>query len=549
MWHEWEGQTFNKIFDYACQEWGDREALVSYDLRLTYREYRRKIFALADGLHKAGIKKGTKVAHLLPVTPEWAYLYWALHRLGAVLVPLNITWVGREIVQGLDLTDTEVLVVTDNFRGINYVSVLREMFPEMEGNEAGKLRLEKLPCLEKLIVVSPGGNKYGFAHDFNDLMAAGRGYSDQEITSLGEEVKPDDICLFLLTSGTSGFPKPAIHTEQNILFGMAGYADGMELRETDRELIVAPNYHVAGILCLGYPVLRGACAHLIEFFDPEEALRTIEKEKITIIFGFDIHFLRMKQHPHYQHYNISSMKKTMIGSNPGSYEAIKEMGITHQGNIYGFTEYVASQAYLPYRDRHKEEKMKYGHGRPMCGAGVTRFKVVDPETGGALKPGEPGELCVMGPALFKGYYRMEDEFRACMDSEGFFHSGDYGWVDGDGYVYYRGRIKEMIKTGGENVAAREVEIFLETECPWVEIAQVFGVPDARWGEAVTAMVQLAPGSQVSAEELREFCRGKMAGYKIPKHFLVVRPDQWIVTPTGKHNKVALRQKAMESLGV
>lgn len=544
MYQEWQRMTFNKLLDYSCKMWGDREAIVSGDLRLSYLAFKRQVFQLTKALKDLGVKKGDRVAYLVGVVPEWATLYFAVMRLGGIIVPLNLMWTGREIVQGLELTDANVLVMTDTFRNSNLIDTLTNELPELAGANREALNLKRLPHLRSIITLSKAQKEYNFSYDFSGLMAAGAGYKTTEIEELSQEVGPDDECLYLLTSGTTAFPKPAIHTHQTLLFGMAGYADGIEIRETDKMLIIAPNYHVAGILTLGSPLMRGAAVHLIEFYEPEKAMSIIEQEGITIMFGFDVHYLMMKRHPHYGTYNISSLQRTMIGSNPGSYEEIKAMGISHQGNIYGFTEYVACQSYLPYRDRFDEQRMKYSHGRPMFG---TEFKVVDPETGVTLGPNEGGELCVKGPALFKGYYKLPKETAECMDNEGFFHSGDFGWLDEQGYVYYRGRIKDTIKSGGENVSAREVEVFLEAETPWVQVAQVFGLPDPKWGEAVTAMVELKPGAQVTEDDLREFCKGKLAGYKIPKRFMFVSASDWLVTPTGKYDKVALRQKLLDAL--
>jgi fatty-acyl-CoA synthase len=176
-------------------------------------------------------------------------------------------------------------------------------------------------------------------------------------------------------------------------------------------------------------------------------------------------------------------------------------------------------------------------------------KIVEPETGAVLGPNQRGEICSRGPGLFKGYYNMPEETAAAIDQDGFYHSGDYGWLDEKGFIYYRGRLKDTVKTGGENVSAREVEIVLEAEIPAVNTAMVFGVPDKQWGEAVTAMVEIKAGEKVSEEELKARCKDLMAGYKIPKRILFVQSSEWAITPTGKFNKKAMRDRALQLLGL
>jgi fatty-acyl-CoA synthase len=454
--------------------------------------------------------------------------------------------VGSEIEQGLSLTDADVLVVTDNFRGVDHVATLVAQLDGLADSTPGAVSCPQLPHLRTVITSSRSGQTYPFAYDLDRVQRDGASYDPAQLDRTSSEVGPDTEAIVLLTSGTTSFPKPVIHTHQSLLVGVAGYADGIEADEQDAMLIIAPNYHVAGYLTLLMPHLRGAAVHLLEFYDPGAALEVVERERISIIFGFDVHFLMLKRHPRFAMYDISSITRTMIGSSPGSFEEIKGMGITHQGNIYGSSEYVASQSYFPYRDRHDEERMRHSHGRPMLG---TEIRIIDPETGAAVGPEQPGEICFRGPALFKGYYNMPEETAEAFDADGFFHSGDYGWTDSAGYLYYRGRYKETIKSGGENVSAQEVELFLEMEIPWVQKAMVVPVPDPKWGEAVTAVVELRPGADGSAEDIRDFCRGRLAGYKIPKQVVFVGSEDWVSTPTGKLDRGAMARKARAEMGI
>ncbi|CAI9410748.1 class I adenylate-forming enzyme family protein [Nocardioides sp. T2.26MG-1] len=550
MYQEALGQTVNRTFDYTCDEGGDREALVYHgpdvEERLSYFQLRRRVAALADGLQQAGVRKGDRVAFLLGVTTEWVTVFYAAMRLGAIAVPLNLVWTAREIEEGLSLTEANVLIATDSFRGRNYLHELQEHLPGLNASKPGELSIETLPHLRSVIAESRSGERYAFAGDLGDIARSGENYSAEGFAALSAEVRPDDFSIMLLTSGTTSFPKPVLHTHQSLMVGVAGYADGIETESADKMLIVAPNYHVAGYLTLLMPHLRGAAVHLMEFYDVGLALKVIERERISMMFGFDVHYLMMNRHPHFAMHDISSLTKTMIGSSPGSYDEIKSMGITHHGNIYGSSEYVASQAYLPYRDRHDESVMRLSHGRPMLG---TDLVIKDPATNRVLGPDQPGEICFKGPALFSGYYNMPEETAKSFDTDGYFHSGDYGWVDQRGYVYYRGRFKETIKSGGENVSAQEVELFLQMELPWILKAMVVAVPDPKWGEAVTAVVQLKPEVDVDEEGIREACRGKLAGYKIPKHVIFVSDEDWVATPTGKFDRGAMTSLALRRMGI
>ncbi|PXY16522.1 class I adenylate-forming enzyme family protein [Prauserella muralis] len=550
MYQEALGQTVNQFFDYSCSEWGDREALVYHapdvEERLTYFQLRRRVAVLAEGLRQAGVRKGDRVAFLLGVTADWVMVFYAAMRLGAIAVPLNLAWTPREIEQGLSLTEATVLVATDSFRGRNYLVELQDQLPGLTACSPGDVSIEALPQLRSVIAQSPNGQRYPFAADLGEIARGGEGYSAANFAALSAEVGPDDFSIMLLTSGTTSFPKPVLHTHQSLMVGVAGYADGIEAESADKMLIVAPNYHVAGYLTLLMPHLRGAGVHIMEFYDVGLALEVIERERISMMFGFDVHYLMMNRHPHFSMHDISSVTKTMIGSSPGSYDEIKSMGITHHGNIYGSSEYVASQAYLPYRDRHDESVMRLSHGRPMLG---TDLVIKDPATNRVLGPDQSGEICFKGPALFSGYYNMPEETAKSIDTDGYFHSGDYGWVDQRGYVYYRGRFKETIKSGGENVSAQEVELFLQMELPWILKAMVVAVPDPKWGEAVTAVVQLKPGAEIDEEGIREACRGKLAGYKIPKNVVFVSDEDWVATPTGKFDRSAMTRLALRRMGI
>lgn len=544
MYQEWVGYNINQMFDYACRLRGAKEALVFGERRYSYGHWRRRVLRIAAALRDLGVGEGTRVACLAQNSPRWTEVIFAVWRLGGIVVPLNMTWVGREIAQSLDLTDAELLVTVGEFRGKNYLSLLEDAVPELRGAVDEKLSLAKLPHLRRILTWDLDSGAHPYAGDLDAKAAASANFDAGELMRIGEAVDPASPCLYLPTSGSTGFPKPVIHTHQTFLAICSNFADAVEFGERDRMLNFGTTYHVSGLVLLVMPIIRFGSITQMDWFDPETAMRIIEQERITVVWGFDMHFLQMRRHPRFAAYDVSSIERTLVGSNPGSYDEIKSMGIGHQGSLYGCSEYLSH--FFPYRDRFDEERMRNTNGRPFDGVS---HKIVDPSTGHVVPTGSIGEICIKGPGLFKGYYRMPEVTAAVMDDEGFFHTGDYGFIDEKDYLYFRGRLKDTVKTGGENVAAQEVEMFLAIETPWVMTAQVFGVPDATWGEAVVAMVELKENAKVSEDELRDFCKGKLAGYKVPKRILFVNREDWVLTPTGKVDKSALRRIAMGRLGI
>ncbi|MET8947068.1 class I adenylate-forming enzyme family protein [Streptomyces sp. NPDC004542] len=541
MFYEWFGQSLAGVLDHTCRCHPGREALVVGDRRLTYRELQDAVLELTAGLQTIGVGPGSRVAALVSGSEELATVVLALHRLQAVLIPLNLSWTPRELVQSFQLTDPDLLITVEEFRGNRIVAGLEEALPELAAGSFGELRLADAPTLRGVVTVGASSGR-PYARSFADVKAAGRGYDRDALLRLSETVDPEAPVLCLPTSGSTGTPKPVVHSQNSFLANCANFADAAEFGPGDRLLNYGTTYHVSGQLLFFMPLLRGGSQVLLDWFEPRTALELIQREKITVTWGFDVHYLMMRRHPDLADFDISSLTRALIGSDPATFDEIAELGFEHHGNIYGCSEYVSNL--FPYRDRFDRERMKHSHGRPTEGL---LQKIVDPASGERVPTGRTGEICLKGPGLFKGYYKMPEVTARAFDDEGYFHTGDLGYVDDAGYTYYRGRLKDVVKTGGENVSAREVELFLQTETPYVRMAQVFGIPDPKWGEAVTAMVELRAGVRVTEQELRDFCRGRLAGYKIPKRFVIVGEDDWIVAPTGKLDKKALRSRALREI--
>lgn len=535
---DYSGLTIAQTLQKAASAWDEREALASADQRYTWQQLYRKSARLAQGLSEAGIRRGDKVATIFGITPEWVFTKYALHMLGAVLVPVNVNFRAREIEYVLRQADVKTLIFTDRLPAGDYTAILEEIDPELfvEGKTALS---EKLPLLESLICFSPEGAGYGRCMDFQELLE-GSGRADPGFVE--EEIRrgsPDEVCNILFTSGSTAFPKGAMHAHSSLL-GIGAHLMGKTCRLSteSRLLCFFPFYHIAGCVYFTLGALTGGNFLYTHEFQPEKVMEVIETEKINLYCGFDAHFNALATHPNYGAYDLSTIERVVLATGPVWYDRCRDVFPSAEliAHHYGFTE-GTGVSMMP--DVADEEKRKYTNGRPWPGVSV---KAADPASGAALPPDTPGELCLKGWTLFKGYYKSPEETEKAFDPEGFFHTGDYGWIDEDGFVVYRGRFKMMIKTGGENVSEREVEVFLES-IPGVKAVQVIGLPDEKWGEAVTAVIEPSEGSGLTFEQVVEHCRKSLAGFKIPKRVLFITAQEWPLLGAGKVDKKQLKEWA------
>jgi fatty-acyl-CoA synthase len=525
------------MIEYSARNWPENIAIRLGSEAVTFAQLQRRIQNVSRALHRLGVRRGDHVAYMMSVSTRWVEVFFAVASLGAKLVPMNLTWVGDEVTQGLRLTDAKYLVIGTKHRGENLVAKLTEALPALSRFDAGRIACPGL-SLTTVIVTGEDAPVPPYAFHLERVLEAAKGaeWPPQGCTP----PSPDDQALLLLTSGTTSFPKPVIHSHQSLLCGISHYADGLEATHSDTFLLTTPNYHAGGMISLCIPILRGGTSRLMHWFDPEEAMKLIESDPVTLFWGFDTHFAMMRNHPSYGKYKLSSITRTMSGSNPATFDAIYGMGFGHVGSLYATSETAGCTAFFPYRDRFDVERMKQSNGRVTSG----EVRIVSHETGKPVPTGEPGEICMKGPSVFQGYYNMPEETARCFDADGFFHSGDYGWLDGDGYLYFRGRYKEIIKTGGENVSIQEVEMFLTAEIPGVLKAVICGTPDEKWGESITALIEADPKFGLTEQKVRDACRGRIAGYKIPKRVYFVGHEIWKITPTGKLDRRTAQEAAL-----
>jgi len=540
---EWQNLTIAKALKEASEKWGDRQGLISKNERLTYLDLYKKACQLAWGFIKAGIKKGDHVATIFGTASEWVITKYALHIIGAVIVPVNGNFKAREIEFVLKQADVKILITVDKMRTGNYLATLDEIDRNILSGKEKEIHSQVLPSLEKIICLSPDKNTSLNCFDFFEVMESGHDYQRKEIENLQEMVRPNDICNILFTSGSTAFPKGAVHGHTSLL-GIGIYLMGktFELNPTHRLLCYFPFYHIAGCVYFTLGALTNGCALYVNEFNPDEILPLIQNENITFYGGFEYHFNSLTNHPTFKDFNLGSVSRILLAAGPEWYDKCRRIfpGAAIIANPYGFTEGTGISLMPSEKDY---QVRKNTNGRPWPGI---EMKVVDPLTGKKLPPNEGGELCLRGWSRFREYYKNPDETKKAIDSEGFFHSGDYGWMDEKGNVIYRGRYKMMIKTGGENVSEREVEVFLAT-IPGIKSVQVIGVPDPNWGEAVTAIIELEPGINLTKESVFENCKNKIARFKIPKNILFIDGNNWPILGSGKINKTQLKEWAMNEL--
>ena len=453
----------------------------------------------------------------------------------------------------------------DDLNGMDLIPIITEIVPELKDSKPGDLNSTELPKLKNVICLSETNTKYSFAHDFIELFNYSTDYDTNLINDLKSAVTPDDTLVLLLTSGTTSFPKPAITTHRTFAavsglsdapsyFGVNWLLQRNAPDESIRFLLMVPNWHNSATLMLSLSMVGPFCLHMIKAFDPSEVLKTIEREKIQHTFGFGLHFRMLAAHKNFDEFDLSSLVVAITGHDPSDYEMIRDkFGVKHQLNVYGATEAgTVVMGLLPPNSTRDPNKLKNSYGRVPTWIDV---KIKDVETGKELPIGEIGEICIKGPYIFSGYYNLPDETSAGFDDEGYFHMGDIGHLDEENFIYWDGRLKDVVKSGGENVSALEVEKFLEMETPFIRTAAVVGVPDQKWQEAVTAVVSLMPEyekeGKITPEEIIQFCKGKIAGYKIPKHIIVINHEkmaQYFLL-LGKRDKGKIRPLALEKLGI
>ena len=535
--------NLGELIDQVSTIYPDKEALVFRNLRITYKGLQEKVNQTAKGLLKIGVSKGDKVSVLMSNRPEWIYIKFAVAKIGAILVPINLRYKTFELKYILKNSDSTTLIMLDTFQNYDFIQMIQAVCPEINTSEKGKLQSPELPYLKNVIVLS--NKEYNGAYSFSEIIQAGMASSlDEKLRQIQQTVNPDDVVNIQYTSGTTGFPKGTMLPHHMVphMF-LLGERAGCTV--ADRMIIFLPLFHIYGnCTSLLVAMTHGACVVLQESFNVEETLQLMVKEKCTYINCVPTNIIMILNHPAFPEYRDKlTLKKGLIGGAPTPvqliYDMVEKMGIFSIGAVYGQTECCGTTSYSVKGDPY--EVVANTVGKPTTDYEV---KIVDVRTGNTLAPGKEGELMVRGKAVMKGYYNMPEETEKTLDKDGWCHTGDLFIADEEGNLKITGRVKDIYISGGENIAPAEVENFLFTY-PKIKQVQLVGVPDERWGEVGAAFIELKEGEKATEEEIISFCKGKIAAFKIPKYVRFV--EEFPLTASGKIQKFVLRDSFLKGM--
>lgn len=512
------------------------------DLRFNYSQFNERVEDLAKGLLALGIKKGDHIGIWARNVPDWLTFMFATSKIGAVLVTVNTAYRSHELAYVVKQSDMKALVIIDGFRNVDYVQTVYDIVPELKAQQRGNLNSQEFPELNHVIYI--GQEKHRGMYNTRELLLLGKHCSDSKLAKIKASTTADDVVNMQYTSGTTGFPKGVMLTHKNILNNGYYIGEKQKFTDQDRLCLPVPLFHCFGIVLGVLAALsHGATLVMIEAFDPLLVLAAVQKEKCTALYGVPTMFIAELNHPMFDMFDLSSLRTGIMAGSPCPIETMKKViSDMHCDEItiaYGLTEASPVMTQTSTDDTIERRVSTVGIAMPQI-----EVKVVDPDTGEKLGPGQQGEICCRGYNIMKGYYKMPEKTAETIDRNGWLHSGDLGTVDEYGYYKITGRIKDMIIRGGENIYPREIEEFLY-KIDGVRDAQVVGIPDDKYGEIVGAFVMLQEGTDLSEEDIRDCSMQKIARYKVPKHVFIV--DEYPMTASGKIQKFKLREMATELL--
>lgn len=533
----WAGKTIGSALTEATQRFVSREAMVFENGNVTYQQLQETSGLVARGLLSLGIQRGDMVAIWMAGYAEWAYLYYGLARIGAIMVPINTRYKANEVEYVLNKSKARLLIFKDEQRrGKSYFNTLKELSPEQDQAMPGQFISTRLPYLRQVIAISD--RRFPGCSSFKDLLEAGSRVPKETLTQAEAQVQSEDVALLQFTSGTTGLPKGAMLYQLAMLRGAYYNNQRLGVSTQDRFFSAQPFFHVGGSIqiMLG-PVVSGCTVIVQSYFDPTDALRILEEQRCTAILGHQPHFIEYLNHPGLKKRRLYLKRGNILAPPDVRRRVYEEMGIEVLISPYGLTETHIGGSSCQFDD--PMEKCLTTVGRCMPGM---ELGIRDPDSNQFLPPGETGEICFRGWCVMKGYYDDPERTAEVVDSEGWFRTGDLGVVDSDGYLKIMGRIKDMIRVGGENVAAAEVEAFL-LQHEKVKQAVVVGAPDPRLGEVCAAFVELRSGTQATEDEILTYCRRGLASFKVPRKIIFVR--EWPMSGTGKIQKFLLKESLIK----
>ena len=529
------GETIGAHLDRAALRWGHLEALVvrHQQVRWTYTELKQRADALAAGLIALGLEPGDRIGMWSPNNAEWVLMQFATAKAGVILVNINPAYRLNELEHALRKSGCKALVAAARFKNSDYLGMIRTL-----------LEQSRVPALRTVIHL--GETPQAGMIPFADVMSRGGASEHARLGELAGLLQFDDPINIQFTSGTTGLPKGATLTHHNILNNGFFGGELMHFQPGDRLCIPVPLYHCFGMVLgnLAAVTHGAAMVYPSESFDPLAVLETVEAERCTALHGVPTMFIAELDHPEFQRFNLTSLRTGMMAGAPCPIEVmrrcVERMHLREITIGYGMTETSPASFQSSIDDPLDRRVSTIGRIHPHV-----EVKIVDLE-GRIVPRGTPGELLTRGYCVMRGYWEDPEQTAAAIDPAGWMHTGDLASVDDEGYCNIVGRIKDMVIRAGENIYPREIEEFLFRH-PKIASVQVFGVPDAKFGEELCAWIQVRDGESLSEPEILAYCEGQIARYKIPRHIRFV--TSYPMTVTGKVQKFVMRRQMIEVLGL
>ena len=535
-----KSRTLGDLLDELAKSYRDNEAVIWKDSRLTYSQLKEEVDIFARSLLSLGIKRGENVALIASNRPEWLIAMFAIAKIGATTVAISTFSTQRELHWTLKHSRSSCVISISSLKNHNFIENLQEICPEYKQSKVGKLRSKALPRLKNIIAIEE--KSIGAIINWHDLRKMAQMTKPENLQNAQDKVKSGDTCFILYTSGSTAEPKGVILAHGNVITNGYHIGERQALSDRDRLWFAVPLFWSFGSAnALPAVITHGGCLVLQETFEPNEALEIMAAERCTVFYGMINIARALLEAPSYSLDKVKYMRTGLTIGLPEDIEfIIRTLDAKEICNVYGSTETYGNAAVCHTTD--PLEVRLNSQGLPLPGM---KIRAVDIETRTPLKKGVVGELTVAG-CVTPGYFGNPKQTQSSFDKEGYFLTGDLGFVGEDGRIYYRGRLKEMIKTGGINVAPLEIENIL-MRYPKTKQAFVFGIPDAVKDEKIIAVLEIKDNFELDANALKKYCRRELASYKVPEQFILRTNEQLPRTSTGKINKPELKSQIIEEM--
>ena len=537
-------RTIGEWLEKWATETPQKEALVYSDrnLRFTYSQLNDRVDNMAKGLMELGVCKGTHVGIWATNVPDWLTVLYACAKLGAVAITVNTNYKQSELEYVCHNSDMHTLCIIDRERESDFVTMVYNMLPELRTCQRGQLKSEKFPLLKNVVFI--GQEKYRGMYNVPELLLLGKNsFREEEYEQIKRSVSCHDVVNMQYTSGTTGFPKGVMLTHYNITNNGFLTGEHMKFTSEDKLCVCVPLFHCFGIVLATMNILTHGCTEvMVERFDPLVVLASVHKERCTSLYGVPTMFIAELNHPMFDMFDLSSLRVGIMAGALCPVELmrrVEEKMFMKVTSVYGLTEAAPGMTHTRMDQSFEERCTTVGYEFEH-----TEVAVLDPETGEECPVGVQGELCNRGYNTMKGYYKNPQATAETIDANGWLHSGDLGVKDENGNFRITGRIKDMIIRGGENIYPREIEEFLYN-FPGIKDVQVAGIPSKKYGEEVGAFIIAHEGADIHESDIKEFCKGKIARYKIPKYILFV--EEFPLTGSGKIQKFKLKDIGLKML--